>query len=185
MESSIAKFLWRQPACERLPTNVGRALLGSNLSKDSWLLQNWPARPGCHGAPRRRMFRRLAAAQRGAMFAPSLCAAKGRPGARQGRVFGRLAAPRRRRGCAFSAPPRGGGGEWSGFQPDRAHKAEIRRGECGRRSSTAPWCNGSTLVSKSSCRGSIPRGAPLSKCAGLRCAIGGFLREVPVVNLPG
>ena len=78
-----------------------------------------------------------------------------------------------------------GGGVGSGFQPDRAHKPEIWRGECGRRISTAPWCNGSTLVSKSSCRGSIPRGAPLSKCAGLRCAIGGFVREVPVVNLPG
>ena len=85
-------------------------IVGQQIVEVSWLLQNSPARPGCHGAPRRRMFRRLAAAQRGAMFAPSLCAAKGRPGARQGRVFGRLAAPRRRRGCAFSAPPRGGGG---------------------------------------------------------------------------
>ena len=183
MESSIAKFLWRQPACERLPTIVGRASLGSNLSKDSWLLQT---RLRATGATARR---------EGACFgvslrhrgAPCLRRLSAPPEGAPARGRGACLAVARRHAGAVVAPSlcRPGAGGWSGFQPDRAHKPEIWRGECGRRISTAPWCNGSTLVSKSSCRGSIPRGAPLSKCAGLRCAIGGFLREVPVVNLPG
>ena len=118
MESSIAKFLWRQPACERLPTNVGRALLGSKLSKSAGCCKTRLRAPGATARREGACFG-VSLRHRGA---PCLRRLSARPGGAPARGRGAcLAVSRRHAGAVVAPSPRrpgaGGGGVGAVFNP--------------------------------------------------------------------